>query len=116
MYYMFLTCWNAFCLVCVPEHWNGFPWDWDQNNIYPLIVHCQYITICVIIIRCTVELLYNRHHWDQRLKFCPYSEVSFAQGVIVDHASLTIMASYAGVRLWTMKSVVVMKELLLFTP
>ena len=30
------------------------------------------------------------------------SEVSFAQGVIVDHAPLTIVASYAGARLWTM--------------
>ena len=36
----------------------------------------------------TVEPIYNGHHWDQR--FCPYSEVSFAQGVIVDHAPLTI--------------------------
>ena len=32
-----------------------------------------------------------------------YSEVSFAQGVIVDHVPLTIVASYAGARLWTMK-------------
>ena len=55
----------------------------------------------------TVEPLYNGHHWNQR--FCRhvlYSEVSFAQGVIVDHAPLTIMASYAGARLWTMKSAV----------
>ena len=28
-----------------------------------------------------------------------YSEVSFAQGVIVDHTPLAIMASYAGARL-----------------
>ena len=38
--------------------------------------------------------------------FVLYSEVSFAQGVIVDHAPLTIVASYAGARLWTIKSVV----------
>ena len=38
--------------------------------------------------------------------FVFYSEVSFAQGVIVDHAPLTIVASYAGARLWTIKSVV----------
>ena len=31
--------------------------------------------------------------------FVLYSEVSFAQGVIVDHAPLTIVASYAGARL-----------------
>ena len=37
------------------------------------------------------------------------SEVSFAQWVIVDHAPRTIMASYAGARLWTMKSVVLIK-------
>ena len=37
--------------------------------------------------------------------FVLYSEVSFAQGVIVDHARFTVMASYAGERLWTMKSV-----------
>ena len=34
--------------------------------------------------------------------FVLYSEVSFAQGVIVDHAPLTIVASYAGARLWIM--------------
>ena len=39
-----------------------------------------------------------------------YSEVSFAQGVIVDYAPLTIVASYAGARLWTMK------DLLIFSP
>ena len=48
--------------------------------------------------------------------FVLYSEVSFAQGVIADHAPLTIMASYAGARLWTMKSVVLMKDPLLFSP
>ena len=31
--------------------------------------------------------------------FVLYGEVSFAQGVIVDHAPLTIVASYAGARL-----------------
>ena len=38
-----------------------------------------------------------------------YREVSFAQGVIGDHAPLTIVASYAGA---TMKSAVLMKDLL----
>ena len=38
--------------------------------------------------------------------FVHYSKVSFAQGVIIDHAPLTIVASYAGARLWTMKSVI----------
>ena len=58
-----------------------------------------------------MEPLYNGHHWDQR--FILYSEVSFAQGVIVDHAPLTIVANYAGARLWTMKSVVPIKNLLI---
>ena len=48
--------------------------------------------------------------------FVLYSEVSFAQGVIVDHAPLTVVASYAGVRLWTMKLVVLIKNLLIFSP
>ena len=48
--------------------------------------------------------------------FVLYSEVSFAQGVIVDHVSLTTVASYAGARLWTMKSVVLIKDLLIFSP
>ena len=48
--------------------------------------------------------------------FILYSKVSFAQGVIVDHAPLTIVASYAGARLWTMKSVVLIKDLLIFSP
>ena len=44
--------------------------------------------------------------------FVLYSEVSFVQesGVIVDHAPLTIVARYAGARLWTMKSVVLIKR------
>ena len=48
--------------------------------------------------------------------FVRYSEVSFAQGVIVDHTPLTVVASYAGARLWTMKPVVMMKDLLIFSP
>ena len=47
--------------------------------------------------------------------FVLYSEVSFAQGMIVDHAPLTTVASYAGARLWTMKSVALMKDLLIFS-
>ena len=47
--------------------------------------------------------------------FVLYSEVSFTQGVIVDHAPLIIVASYAGARLWTMKSVVLIKDLLIFS-
>ena len=48
--------------------------------------------------------------------FVLYSEVSFAQGVIFDHAPLAIVASYAGARLWTMKSVLLVKDLLIFSP
>ena len=51
--------------------------------------------------------------------FVLYSEVSFARRagvVIVDHAPLTIMASYAGATLWTMNSVVLIKYLLIFSP
>ena len=43
-----------------------------------------------------------------------YSEVTLAQGVIVDNAPLTVVVSYAGARLWTMKSVVLMIDLLIF--
>ena len=45
--------------------------------------------------------------------FVLYSEVSFAQWVIVDHTPPTIVANYAGARQWTMKLVVLMKELLI---
>ena len=48
--------------------------------------------------------------------FVLYNEVSFAQGVIVDHAPLTIVASYAGARLWIMKLVLLTKDLLIFSP
>ena len=48
--------------------------------------------------------------------FVLYSEVSFAQGVIVDHAPLAVVASYAGARLWTMQSVVLIKDLLILSP
>ena len=62
----------------------------------------------------TVEPLYNGHHWDQM--FCPYSEVSFVQGVIVDHTLLTVVVTYAGARLWIMKLVVVINDLFIFSP
>ena len=55
----------------------------------------------------TAEPLYNGHHWDQG--FVLYSEVPFAQGMIVDHSLLTTVASYAGASLWTMRSVVLIK-------
>ena len=48
--------------------------------------------------------------------FVLYSKVSFAQGVIVDHAPLAILASCAGASLWTMKSVVLIEDLLIFSP
>ena len=48
--------------------------------------------------------------------FVLYSKVSFAQGVIVDHAPLTVDTNYAGAILWTMKSVVLIKDLLIFSP
>ena len=44
-----------------------------------------------------------------------YCEVPFAQGVIVGHAPLTVVVSYAGARLWTMRSVVLIKDLLIFS-
>ena len=34
--------------------------------------------------------------------FVLYNEVSFTQGVIIDHVPLTIVVSYAGARLWAM--------------
>ena len=48
--------------------------------------------------------------------FVLYSKVSFAQGVIVDHAPLIIVANYAEARLWTMKSAELIKDLLIFSP
>ena len=66
------------------------------------------------VIKCTVKQV----QWSPSITdttgtkhFVLYSEVSFAQGVIVDHAPLTFVASYAGARLWTMKSVVFIKDL-----
>ena len=41
---------------------------------------------------------------------------TFAEGVIVDHTPFTIVANYAEARLCTMKSVVLMKNLLIFSP
>ena len=46
--------------------------------------------------------------------FVLYSEVSFAQGLFVDHTPLTVVASYAGPRPWTIKPVV-LKTLLIRT-
>ena len=48
--------------------------------------------------------------------FVLYSKVLFAQRVIVDHAPHTVVACDAGARLWTMKSVVLIKCLLIFSP
>ena len=58
-----------------------------------------------------MEPLYNRHHWDQR--FVLYKRGVFTRGVIFDHAPFTIVSSYAGARLWAMKSVVLTKYLAL---
>ena len=42
----------------------------------------------------------HMHHSGALTKdFVLYSEVSFAQGITVDHAPLLILASYAGARL-----------------
>ena len=48
--------------------------------------------------------------------FVLYNGVSFAQGGIVDYTPLTVMASYAGERLWTKKSAVLIKDLFIFSP
>ena len=47
------------------------------------------------------ELVATVEHTTETKDFVLYNEVSFAQGVIVDHAPLIIVASYAGARLWT---------------
>ena len=68
----------------------------------------------------TKQFVYGAIQWNPSITdttgtsdFILYSEVSFAQGVIVDHAPFAIVASYAGKRLWTMKSV---EDLLIFSP
>ena len=50
----------------------------------------------------TVELLYITDTIGTK-DFVLYSRVPFAQGVILDHTPLTIMDSFAGARLRTMK-------------
>ena len=44
--------------------------------------------------------------------FVCHSEVSLAQGVVIDHARPTITASYDKAWLWTMKKTVLMRGLL----
>ena len=43
--------------------------------------------------------------------FVRYSEVSLAQGLVIDHASPTIAASYDKALLWTTKKIVLMRDL-----
>lgn len=52
--------------------------------------HCKIITI-IVEEYYTVEPLYNGYNWDQEF-FC-YSKVSFAQGLVVDHALLPIVVN-----------------------
>ena len=66
-------------------------------------------------VQCTVEPLYNGHPTGNK-DFALYSEVSLAQGPLVNHAPLTIVVSYAGARLWTLKTVVLMIDLLIISP
>ena len=49
------------------------------------------------------------NHWDQNFVRC--SEVSLAQGLVVDHAPPTIAASYDKALLWTTKKTVLMRDL-----
>ena len=44
-------------------------------------------------------------------KFVRYSEVSLAQGLVVEHAPPTIAASYDKALLWTTKKIVLMRDL-----
>ena len=68
-----------------------------------------------IICMASVAIQWNSSIMDTK-DFVLYSEVSIAQGVFVDHAPLTIVANYAETRLWIMKSVVLIKDLLIFSP
>ena len=61
-------------------------WDHTPASIECKCLKMVNLELHIII---TVEPLYNGHHWDQG--FVLYSEVSFAQVVIVDHTPLTIM-------------------------
>ena len=83
----------------------------------------------MVALKCFIQLYYRTQRlsvymqWSHSITdttrtrdFVLYSEVSLAQGVIIDHTPLSIMANYAGARLWTMKSIVLMKDLLIFSP
>ena len=47
--------------------------------------------------------------------FVLYSKVSFAQGVVADHAASLIVISYDRARLWTMKTIVLIIDLSTFS-
>ena len=127
---------HYFALVAVM--WMGAEALLMFRKVVIVFVHITTKYIVTVSLVCWCKLIYNgviiysglqSHQHTMKLQWSPsitdttgakdfvlYSKVSFAQGVIVDHAPLTIMASYAGARLWTMKSVVLMKDLLLFSP
>ena len=80
------------------DHGNGTV-TWLYLNVF----YCVHTTWdVVIIINRQIAIQWNpskTHHWDQR--FCPqYSKVYFAQGVVFDHAPLTILANYDEGRLY----------------
>ena len=47
--------------------------------------------------------------------FVLYSEVSFAQELVGDHAPLIILFHYDGASLWTMKLIVLIRDLSIFS-
>ena len=105
---------------CAETHFRTIAWDLQDSLWYCLVlcvcengaveVNPSSLATYPMCITYTVEPLYNGHHWDQR--FCPlYRGVLCSGG---DCWPLTIMVTYAGARLWTMKSVVLMKDPLIF--
>ena len=86
--------------------YDGYkPWDPVDNNddrrtkLTLLSVHVGYIH---------VHLQQSPSIMDNTgtKNFVLYGEMSLAQWVTIDHTPLSIVVSYAGARVWTMKSVV----------
>ena len=87
----------------------------NKNNNYTLYIPQAKIIIIIIMIIATCSLLYSNNvvtvlQWNPSKVdtigtkiFVRYSEVSLAQGLVIDRAPPTIAASYDKALLWTTK-------------
>ena len=71
----------------------------------------SYVNLIIIVVHDYIQWNPSKADTLVTKNFVRCSEVSLAQGLVVDHAPLTIAASYDKTLLWTTKKTVLMRDL-----